>query len=854
MKSLPSTRRLAIRSILFTPLALWVPLFWRRREKTSKACLASLCGCWVAGQSLLLWNAIPWKWGWGLQILFSAAMGAVGGFLISDTAPAPAIEKIPAVNRAYRCITVIAIFYAIGLTSCGVFSMLKQIGHPEVTDLLDPSILLYSIPFAFVGALYSWLWQCRGRTGWGQRMLYAVLGIHGLVAAQIVVNLILIGIFYSFTYTFNFQTELDWTMWAIGAIGAALIVYFGYDFSLCSSGRQWMRHFGSNLLLLTLHGFTVWMGYGWYGEFFRQHGIENLCSVHERDVSNGIEQLQKYLRIHASNQNRADVLWQVGTSQTLLGHAAEAKESFRQLAALSDDEPGQNYVRFAKAVLAYQGVSKSSEAVRILPMAPIEPEDYLDANWRSLLSFWRAGDLNSSLEEFLGCLRVLSQSDQKIRLPKVNVLFAAQGFSGFLKRPVRFQRAQLADLRSILATGQPILLEELGRLICLTGYDAARGTFFYLDYANEPSWLKKRQEALKARTVLHSRQTESSDAARSYQRALTAAVPEEEVGYWLRQNAAWIAVPMGKQTVASEAGAAPFLLGQAAFDKKDDALALSYYYEAWKQSGEAAWVLPFGYAALWALERPPFDLKEALFPMPKDYSQSLEKSTETGMRRWKEILLKWAQTTPLKEWPEKILWNVGGLYDEQDAGERAQAVLYFEQILRTKPDEMDIIRRLQPLYKRDGQWAPFLDLSRRLFAETPAGLFSSKSTKGQLSATEDYRLDVIEGLVRTGQVPEAERFIRRTNAWQTPFRQRYWGLLAQMANVEKKYSKAERLLRRCFQSLQQDPELHYDYAIALEGLGRQREASYEWRWVEKVSVNPTSIALARERLKSQVNP
>jgi tetratricopeptide (TPR) repeat protein len=180
-----------------------------------------------------------------------------------------------------------------------------------------------------------------------------------------------------------------------------------------------------------------------------------------------------------------------------------------------------------------------------------------------------------------------------------------------------------------------------------------------------------------------------------------------------------------------------------------------------------------------------------------------------------------------------VLERLGRLLDGYEAADRPLLVRCYEILRSRYPEHTTYLTVLAEAYRQDGALQQLEQQYRWLSA---------------LSPTEPaYELRLAATLLKLDRPAEAQAILRDVDP-TTALRQKHLGLIGMTARALGQHHRAARVLRQALKNDLANPELRFELAMALEGLGRHEKALQEWEWVEFSTVDPKHRLVAKERL------
>ncbi len=803
-------------------------------------------GCWAFGSVSLLRCAMPWTSLAILQLLWSLAAGllcAVAACLaaargwFASTAPVTPAWGIHRVSwpAAFGCG---ALVYGIALTDVATVSMARRAFDWSSRQLLSPTVLLWALPGLVLGMVLGALWQRRLGVITGRVLTNFFIGIHLIAFGMGFVLTLLLWGYQALELPEHFHVFRGEWKAALASLILLFVPGFSYGYYVSVSSRI-RSVFARTLVCLGLflaNFLHLACLTGDQALVYRAWAIDGERAPTPAAQRRSVRLWEHYLAVFPSTDERAQALWRIATTLARMGQDDEARAAYQRLAALPDDIPGQREIRYARAILASPPGLTHQARVEVPTVPVIGHEAYLTDAWRSALSFLHAARPELSPEEFLVKLRRLSLDQEQLSLPSLTNLFEVQGYGRLLGVGVSVQPLSLAEIRSILREGQPVLMQYQDEWWCLVGFDLQWNTVLYYDYGRETPRVRARHRRAEAQAML----AESAGGSRARLRRLRDQLIEEVIEGDVVQALAdhqWLAATLAPlEEPVHAASAQPwlhFLLGELAFEAGDPVLASEHYASSLADQSTTG-VLPYLHLARLSVETPTREIVVRRLPV-LDLGQTW---AAWVLQPGHATLLANAQADvdqrALESLPTPALERLAALQDVHDPLHRALMRRCYETLRTRYPDDASYLTALGEVYRRDEVFEPLAKTLRTLSALEPG------------EANHRFRLAKV--LLTLERPSDAQAVLAGVADQAGQYSPTYVALAGKTARALGHYPKAVRLLRRALQKNLADPELRYELALALEGLGRHQQALAEWRWVEFASVDARHVSVARQRL------
>jgi hypothetical protein len=469
----------------------------------------------------------------------------------------------------------------------------------------------------------------------------------------------------------------------------------------------------------------------------------------------------------------------------------------------------------------------------------VEHADYLDEDWRSVLSFLQSAQADLPSEAFLARLRILSLDQTRLVLPPLTNLFEVRAYGHLLGVNVSLQHVSLDEIKHLLSAGIPVLIRRQDQWMCLVGFDPAWRTMLYYDYGRETERLRQRHRQEEAKAMLSDSQARQDARLRVLRNSLIEEMPEEDLVRTLTAQHGLVAVPRAGD-VARDITVESFLLGELAFEARDPFLALHHYTRSVGSDLEAPWVLPYVHVARLTIEDQPVEILERRL-LPRELEEEFAQWRQAPAH---EELLAHAKDAferrDLATLPDRVVERLAKTLQANVPEEQPLLIRCYEILRQRHPEHPVYLIALSEAYHHARELEPLAQTYRKLCVLEPTAVM--------------YQFRLVETLLHLQRPAQAQAVLRKARGRvETPAdRSRYLALSGRTARALNQLPRAVRLLRQALESNLADPELRFELAMALEGLGHRQQALREWQWVAFASVNPEQRQLAQHRVGTSV--
>ena len=521
----------------------------------------------------------------------------------------------------------------------------------------------------------------------------------------------------------------------------------------------------------------------------------------------------------------------------------------------ADSNRWQVQVEMSRAILASPLFGKPTGHQTRLSIPMVNYQDYLSQNWMALLAtvrYWQAEA--TPVSELFIRLRDISESDEKIKLPKLTNLADLDDAASALGYELTLLPADVETTKALLKAGLPVLLPVYQTFYLVYGYDESRGVIQSLCFGQLSA--KTRSQAVKeAQEVL---MLEAEGKGRSKDQLTR--IRREAQCMWhqdqwrtgrLKDATPWMAVLLPSHDRGKIAAALGRDVQRLTTDHRGllaAMIALNYFDDAdpvncirWAQIASRNIDAPLVYQAahlgaeLWRhrAERigTAFQLEKQFDTLDEVdrylHDASVQQFLKTAAERFARD-----QSAGRLNWPirRRLLW----LLDRNAPQQRAQMVKLVQANVATNPADADQWRLLANLYAQDENSA------------------ARSQALAQASSADPYDADTAlawaGACVQLNDPAQAEEILARVDPAKVRRKAEYQFCRAVVAEWKKQPRAALRYYARAIDMCRYRPEYFLRYGRLLLAQGETAAAKKALTWAERIDGMGTVRQAAQKAL------